>query len=196
MSETDNTRYANDCVYKLCTWLVQGRLNGGQLASLRRAHPHDRPPAYYWLAAQIEQELLQRLISAEDENRWSMLIHCLAILTPPGNQTFSEAGQSPRNPHRKNIALGQALYDANFSELRLAALLDAEGEQFVQKTTRMCRFLASKQQKFNAEELALLIFHDTQSRPLFDNSRQSIARCYYRRAAKVSLTPDTAKDAS
>lgn len=195
MSEEKIYKYPSDCVYHLCCWLVSGQLDNGQLAALRRSDPSAKPPAFYWLSAHIEQQLLKRDIPPYEEGQWALLIHCLSLLTPPGEPDRKDPGNSARNPHRQTIPLGLALAEAGFSELRLSSLLQAQGDQMAKKLVRCCRFLASKNEKFDGRDLARLISFQQPSDPGYNRIRQTIARDYYRRLSQKSIQ-DIAKDAS
>ena len=177
----------------LCSTLVSPLMQSGQLARLKRSRI-DQPVAdYWWLLALAERQKLNRKIHDDNTRTWIQLVKLLALLTPGarGGENSSSADDTGKHTaHNPSVAFGKALFEcgdaqasrAGFSELRLAALLDSEGQQFEEKLTRACRLLATKQQRFNCCELAQCIQFSSGSQG-YESTRNKIARDYYRRAA-------------
>lgn len=201
----------NEGVAWLCTYIASAGISNGQLATLRKEKKSGVSPVVWWLLAQVETKKLQRQLSTHEQGLWIELIHALAIMTPTGSMYNRKHDQeSPTetnkvefqtiraNPHAPEIPLGRALFlagkpdaqVAGYSELRLATLLAARNEQKKVSISRMCRFLTAKQQRFNCNELADLIFTtDTMSKK-YDFIRQQIAAAYYRTATRASTSPE------
>jgi CRISPR type I-E-associated protein CasB/Cse2 len=147
---------------KIAYEIGQDYFGAGPLAQLRRINPRigvpGAPALHRLLARHVEDTTLN---SATNFQRWSLLVHLLALAAP--------------DDHRGGEPLGKALFEAGFSEARLAQLLDAEPADFPVVLPRVVRFLVAKREKLNTAELAYLILN-----PELDDSRRRIAAAFYR----------------
>lgn len=138
-------------------------LDSGLLAALRRGPLEDGGSVAFW------QLMAKYQIPEYQERRWAVLIQAIAILTPKGERSLD------RSPHNPKKGLGVALYNANFSELRLARLLSARQDMRLDLTVRACRRLAACNcNEFDIITLAKLILFDD------DYNEHKIAREYFR----------------
>ena len=134
----------------------------GDAAELRRLKPDDpASPAFWRMLAQYIAPNFERL-SQEDERRWAVILNALATLA--GLDT-------------PGIALGAALRDAGFSELRFVRLLRAEDERLADTVRGAARYLASKAQPANLAQFADLVLSD--GRRNAEQVRRDVARTYY-----------------
>ena len=140
-------------------------LDPGPAAALRRGPYRGAGAAAFW-------KLLARhkpVDAARNEVGWAALIQAIAVLTPKGRDPQKQSA------HDFKLAMGQALYDADVSELRLARLLAAEPELRGEVAVRVCRRLAAGEPKpFNLVTLGDFVLRGSR-----DTDRR-IARDYYR----------------
>ena len=196
----------------LVNLLASPGMSTGQLASLRRSYSV-RPPAFYWVLARLYSHMgyqpsSNKKLEAKTEEKWWLLVHLLAVLTPRGvsdRRIKTEEAQpalekhesatdddeieaAEEKPVKKNkVSLGKALFycgdkDAKqpgFSEARLVRLLESKDKQFEDLLVRMCRLLNAKQQQFDKEELAGLVIHRQVGTKAYERTRQKIVRDYY-----------------
>lgn len=138
-------------------------LSPGLLAELRRGLLDGGGSAAFWrIMAKFE-------VPIHLEKEWAGLIQSIAILIPKGDRS------ERTSPHNPTVGLGTALYQANFSELRLARLLSARQDMRIDLTIRACRRLAaSRYNQLNLITLAkLVLFND-------EYAEYRVAREYYR----------------
>ncbi len=83
-------------------------------------------------------------------------------------------------PHLGNRSLGEALANASYSEERLKALLNAQGETIMKAVEHAAHFLSGKQEKFNWNQSAALMMTEHRRSEQQDGDRVRIARDYYR----------------
>lgn len=196
-------RPVNQLVPKVARTIA--RLSPGPAAALRRDPARESGTAAYWgsgtaaywrLVAQLEKDGLQA-----ENPAWETIIQSIAILTP--------RGQDPkkRSSHDPTVAMGAALFNAQFSELRLAQLLNAPPAARRRLVVRTCRRLASSgHYRFDLRTLAGFVLAQnsdgaccpTCGRPYprndgprgapSDKPAQHIAREYYRAEARQSIS--------
>lgn len=145
------------------------QLDPGSAAALRRGPLAGAGAAAFWkLMAECAPH-----DAAKNEAGWAALLQAIAILTPKGAETARRAAHDP------DICMGEALCNANVSELRLARLLSAPKEMQRDLAIRLCRRLsATEHDRFDLRTLArLILFGD-------DKTNRRIARDYYRAQAK------------
>ncbi|NLI77824.1 MAG: type I-E CRISPR-associated protein Cse2/CasB [Candidatus Riflebacteria bacterium] len=142
-------------------------VGAGEVAALRRLTP-DRPgvPAFYRVAARFLEPAgsLAGEGPARDlqEKRWACILNGLALLG---------------GFHRPGQALGEALAEAGFSELRLVRLLGAQGPCLWDAVRGVARYLAAKGRPADWSEAAALVLGEEAA--WGDAVRRRIARRYY-----------------
>ena len=159
------------------------RLDPGPAATLRRGPYRGAGAAAFWkLLAEYKPVDAER-----NEVGWAALVQAIAVLTPKGRDPQKQAA------HDYSLAMGQALYDAGISELRLARLLAADPELRGEVAVRVCRRLAAGEPKrFDLVTLGYFVLHGSQ------NTDRRIARDYYRAyaaAERKSQDRETPTDA-
>ena len=146
------------------------RLDPGPSAALRRGPLAGAGAAAFWkLTAEYAPNNAMR-----NEAEWAVLLQAIAILTPKGRDA------NKKSAHDWKLPMGRAIYNAKFSELRLASLLAAAGDLRRERAIRMCRRLAtSEQTRFDLVTLArFILFGD-------DQTDHRIASEYYRADASA-----------
>ena len=158
-------------------------LDPGSAAALRRGPRNGAGAAAFW-------KLLAKYNPAgatRDEAGWAALIQAIAILTPKGRD------RAKRPAHDNSLAMGQVLFDAGFSEVRLARLLAAAPDLRLELAVRMCRRLAaSESRRFNLVTLGYFVLYGG------DRTDRRIASEYYRAdadARRRSQDKETSPDA-
>ncbi len=151
-------------------------LSPGLLAELRRGPLDGGGSAAFWrLMAKFQ-------VPKDLERKWAGLIQSIAILIPKGDRS------ERKSPHNPTVGLGTVLYQANFSELRLARLLSARQDMRIELTIRACRRLAASNcHQLNLITLAkLVLFND-------EEAEYRVAREYYRAEIRESAKNETSK---
>lgn len=138
-----------------------GALTAGDLATLRRMDPRRLETAFIKLATR-----LQLHGDEEQETRWAAIVVGLAIL-----------GEL----HQPGVALGRALAEAGYSELRFSRLLRADAERLVDELPALARFLAAKNVRADWLSAAWLILSADRSNE--ERTRRGIARDYFNAVA-------------
>ena len=143
------------------------RLTPGPAAALRRGPLSGAGAAAFWQLMAIYQP------GTNDEAGWAALIQGIAILTPKGTDP------EKKSAHEYRFPMGSVLSKAEFSELRLARLLNAPKEIRRDLAVRLCRRLSrTEHSRFNLETLARFILRAD------DETDRRIARDYYRTEAE------------
>jgi CRISPR system Cascade subunit CasB len=117
-------------------------------------------PAFFRLLAGLPEH------GPLDRRGWALLIHSLALAAPGlvgGRGEF-----------------GTALFEAGYSEGRLARLLQARAEDLADVVPRTVRFLAAHDQALNPAALAYFIRDVSRGGGAAERARERIARTYYR----------------
>lgn len=149
----------------------------GDLAALRRMDPDAPDAAVVW-------RLLSRhelLGSPQVENKWALILHGIALMTPTGDG-------SGRSAHDGAVPVGRAIFSggdsqrssAYYSESRLNRLLTARGPILRTLLARLFRMLAAAGQPFNWREMAAFILNEGYDEEAAEQGRRRIAREYYR----------------
>ena len=143
------------------------RLTPGPAAALRRGPLSGAGAAAFWKLLSTYQP------GTHDETGWAALIQGIAILTPKGTDS------NKKSAHEYRFRMGTVLHQAEFSELRLARLLNAPQVIRRDLAVRMCRRLSGTEyNRFNLGTLArFILFAD-------DKTDRQIARDYYRAEAE------------
>ena len=143
------------------------RLTPGPAAALRRGPLSGAGAAAFWQLMATHQP------RTNDEAGWAALIQGIAILTPKGTDP------EKKSAHEYRFPMGSVLSKAEFSELRLARLLNAPKEIRRDLAVRLCRRLSrTEHSRFNLETLARFILRAD------DETDRRIARDYYRTEAE------------
>lgn len=137
----------------------------GPLAELRRMDPKQAAPGQPALHRLLARYVPDGWLHGEAMNRWTLLVHLLALAAPDLNH-----GDQP---------LGTALFLARYSEGRLTRLLEARSEEFPVVLPRMVRFLVAKHASLHPYQLATLVLHGGA-----EADRLRLARDYYRAEAR------------
>ena len=143
------------------------KLTPGPAAALRRGPLSGAGAAAFWQLMATHQP------RTNDEAGWAALIQGIAILTPKGTDP------NKNSAHEYRFPMGSVLSRAEFSELRLARLLNAPKEIRRDLAVRLCRRLSrTEHNRFNLETLArFILFAD-------DDTDRRIAHDYYRADAE------------
>ena len=159
------------------------RLDPGSAAALRRGPYKGAGAAAFWKLL-ASRDLVGAAHSGE---RWAALIQAIAILTPKGRDSERQSA------HDYSLSMGRALWEAGFSELRLARLLSAAPRLRPEVAVRTCRRLAAGEfNRFNLVTLGDFILFGR------DRTDRRIARDYYRAhadAERASQDGETSTDA-
>jgi CRISPR system Cascade subunit CasB len=141
----------------------EGGISTGDLAELRRINP-EKPytPALWKILFHHVPDHDQ--LSPSRERRWAILLQAMATCV---------------GLHEPSIDFGAALAEAGWSELRFVRLMEARGDSLDKQLRRLAKYLASKNQEANWADAAWLLF--VQEGQHAKNTRQLIARSYYRR---------------
>lgn len=143
----------------------------GDRAELRRLEPDDfNRPAFWRLLAEHVPDDLRRGDAAEQ--RWAMLLHCMAVMAPLHHQ--------PRQ------APGRVLAEADWPEGRMEQLLRARGDQVWPTLRRLCRFLAARGIGLDWVDFAGFVLADDEEEA--ERHRHRIARAYYAALAHADKT--------
>ena len=138
-------------------------LDPGPVAALRRGPFAGAGSAAFWklLTEYAPNE------AARNEAGWAALVQAIAILTPKGRAAGKPSAHG-------RLPMGNALYNARLSEVRLARLLAATTALRRERTIRACRQLAAgEHHRFDLVTLAhFILFGDEQT-------TRTIAREYY-----------------
>jgi CRISPR system Cascade subunit CasB len=97
------------------------------------------------------------------ERRWGVLVSGMAHVP---------------NLHRYEVPLGQALAEAGWSQMRFVRLMEADPETLPVLLRRMAKYLASKEQPANWDDVRRLLFTTDADRA--ESVRLGISRSYYR----------------
>jgi len=146
---------------------VNNRLSTGDIAELKRLNPADPCIPAFWklMVSCVGEEgihLAGKNNRDEAEQQWAVVLSAIAHM---------------QNQHRQGRKLGDALAEAEYSELRLTKLLRATGDTLRNLIRGMTLFLVSKGEPFDPLDLARLIFSD--GKPWSESFRRQIARSYY-----------------
>lgn len=162
--ETSFVEEVNSAIPRLADAVA--RLAPGDLARLRRMDPDGPGEAAFW---QLATEL-------DLPDRWMRFVRMLALITPRGD---SRAGKP--SAHDGSRALGAALAEAGFSELRLLRLIERAPEARADALERMVRFLGTRGAgAFDCRELYWLL-HGSGPEPL-----RRLADQYFRTLARTT----------
>lgn len=160
------TKSLDDAVFDLGVALA--KLPPGPLAELRRAEPGDGV-ASFWRVYH-EQGLEAQHGGSVD---WEWVAMALALLTPTGNDP------DKRSAHDAGTPLGQALFKAGVSELRVAKVLNSPLPQRREALMRLVRMLARAEARFDTRELARLLLFANDDPAAPRNPLRRLARTYY-----------------
>ena len=153
-----------------------GVMTTGDIAELRRMNPERPAAASFW------KIMMRHGVTNPDgaerdhpelERTWARIVRCIAMDTRVG-ETNTEG------PHLGTRSLGGALADAGYSEERLKALLNSQGETTMKAVEHAAHFLSGKQEKFNWNQAAALMMTRHRHAEQQDGDRVRIAREYYR----------------
>ena len=148
----------------------------GDIAELRRMNPERPMAASFWKIMMrhgvTDPEGTER-DHPELERTWARIVRCIAMDTKVGEK-------HTEGPHLGSRRLGEALAKAGYSEGRLRALLNAQGETVMREVEHAAHFLSSKQEKFNWNQAAALMMTKHRNAERQDGDRVRIAREYYR----------------
>jgi CRISPR system Cascade subunit CasB len=144
-----------------------GFLSSGERATLRRVDPACPVTPALWRVLGQTHQLAPDGLSEDQkrrwERRWGLLI--LGMAHVPGL-------------HRYEVALGAALAQAGWSEMRFVRLMEAGADALPVLVRRMAQYLASKEQPANWDDVRQLLF--SVDRDYSEDVRLRIARSYYR----------------
>lgn len=171
----DTAQIAN----KIAALLRAEHFSTGSRAALRRMAPADlaEPALQRMLADYVPDHWLENSGMAD----WGLIVHALALASP---DRLTEARP-----------LGAALQQAEYSESRLARLLQANRAQLNDLIPRACRFLAAKGEALHAADLAYFVRAISSLKPeQTAMARTKIARDFYRAARKTDALSSQTQD--
>ena len=152
--------------------IIRADFSRGDLAALRRMDPDNPDPSVFWKLL-ADNGLLE--YGRDVENKWALILHGIAIMTR------SNAGDgNALTAHDGSMAVGRALSNIGYSEMRFNRLLSARDEMLRTLLARMFRMLAAEDMRFNWREMAQFILNDGYNETAAELSRRRIARDYYR----------------
>jgi len=164
MMQDDAQRTQRDMVGAIVGKIRHDSFGTGPLAELRRMDPRQGTPCQPTLHRLLARYVADERLHGDGMQRWSLLIHLLALAAPDGL--------------RVSASLGRALFTAGYNEGRLTRLLEAPATDFPVLLPRMLRFVVAKGGGVDAQELAQLVLSGGDER-----SRRRIAQEYYRAEA-------------
>jgi CRISPR system Cascade subunit CasB len=163
----DTAQIAN----KITALLRAEHFGNGPRAALRRMDPtHLAEPALQRLLA---DHVPDTWLGAQGMADWGLIVHTLA-LGSPDNLLGAKS-------------LGASLAQAQYSESRLARLLQASRAQLNDVLPRACRFLVAKGEALNPAGIAyfvLAVSNGTRA----DAARTQIAKDFYRASRQTATT--------
>ena len=146
------------------------RLDPGPAAALRRGPLQGAGAAALWKLLASHNP-----VAAHNEPGWAALIQAVAVLTPKGR------APEKKPAHDASLPMGRVLYEAGFSELRLARLLSTASGLRREVAVRTCRRLAAGEfNRFNLVTLGEFVLFGG------DQTDRQIARDYYRAHAAAA----------
>ena len=162
----------------------------GDLAELRRMDPSNPKVGVYW-RLMAEKGLLN--LSTVVENKWALILHGMAIMTPNDTNDLNF-----HTAHQGNVPVGKALYlggaeyrsSAFYSETRLNTLLVSRGPVLYRQLVHLFRTMASEKVTFNWREMSRFILNEGYNKEGAERSRRNIARNYYRAMRASTISTD------
>ena len=158
-------------VDRLARRLADRTFPTGEHAALRRLRT-DGPDLRHTVALYRLMELAGiRAFDPDGVRRWAAIINALALC---------------RGAHHPDRRAGAALYAANFSEARLAALLAADRDTLIDLLPRVARRLDAAGETMDWGPLATLLLMIGRDDARADEIRSRIARDYVRAESRLS----------
>lgn len=155
-------------IARLAVLLRSGALSTGDVAALRRMDPRHPPLAFF----KVEVLMFGRVRENEAgpvglSTRWAAITTGLAIL-----------GDGHRDARQdRSCALGRALGECGFTELRFSRLLQADADRLVDELPMLARYIAAKSVKVDWLGAArLMLSADTQRE---QSVRRQLARDFF-----------------
>jgi CRISPR type I-E-associated protein CasB/Cse2 len=148
-------------------------LDPGAVAALRRLDPRAPSRPDFWRAMErVVRPVCAVPDRAEEEERWALLIHAMALMAPLVHRRAQPPGfeTSP----------GAVLAEEDYSELRLERLLRSRGPALVQEVAALAQFLHQRGRAIDWVRFAPLILAAPESEKA-EEARRAVARAYYRR---------------
>ena len=148
-------------------------LTRGDLANLRRMDLDDPDPLV--IRMMTSQDALAEWVTNDAIYRkWALILQGLALMTP------KSSGDGGVSAHQGNTPVGQALYQAGYSESRFNRLLAAREEMLHTLLSRMFRMVAAADQRFSWREMARFIRSSGYNEDRAEQYRRHISSYYYR----------------
>ena len=161
-------------------------LTRGDLANLRRMDLDDPDPIV--IRMMTSQDALADWVTNDAIYRkWALILQGLALMTP---KSSSGDGVSA---HDGSTAVGQALYQAGYSESRFNRLLAAREEMLHTLLSRMFRTVVAADQRFSWREMARFIRSSDYHEDRAEQYRRRFSS-YYFRAQRQSTQSDNESD--
>ena len=152
-------------------------LTRGDLANLRRMALDD--PAPIVVRMMTGQDALAKWVTNDAiYHKWALILHGLALMTP------RSSGDGSLSAHDGTTPVGQALYQAGYSESRFNRLLAAREDMFLTLLSRMFRMMAAADQRFSWREMARFIRSSDYNKDQAERCRRRISSYYYRAQAQ------------
>ena len=158
--------------------IQSGDMSTGELADLRRMDVRNHNCYAFWKL--VGQYGMPSSISVNPivKEKWSLIIQGIALTTHRNT-----------NAHNPNIPVGRVLYEGDgntkpfYNEKRLHSLLQSKDVTLRRSLHGVLRLLASKGCAFDWLEMAMYVLNDGYDSKGFSESRDKIARAYYRSEA-------------
>ena len=145
----------------------------GDLANLRRMDIDDPDPIV--IRVMTSQDALAAWVTNDEIYRkWALILQGLALMTP------KSSGDGDVSAHDGGTPVGQALYQAGYSESRFNRLLTAREEMLHTLLSRMFRMVAAADQRFSWREMARFIRSSDYNEERAEKYRRRISSYYYR----------------
>ena len=156
-------------------------LTRGDLANLRRMDLADPDPVVIRMMTS-QDALVERVANDAIYRKWALILQGLALMTP------KSSGDGGLSAHDGSTPVGQALYQAGYSESRFNRLLAAREEMLHTLLSRMFRMMAAADQRFSWREMARYIRNSDYNETRAEQCRRRISSYYYRAQRQANLS--------
>ena len=148
-----------------------GAWTTGDMAELRRLNPEQPIVAGFWRL--MDNNADHKFAKPHQIAVWARIVRCIAKAVKIGDVATT-------GPHLGKNRLGTVLQETGYSETRLKALLNSQGETTLRAVEHAALFLNSKEQsKYNWNQCAALMLSEFRDEQTRNNDRFKIAGEYY-----------------
>jgi len=170
---------------RICAQFIRGRQSGRatlgtrESAALRRYDPKSPSRS---MSAIVPVLMRAEVYPVDDDEwrRWGEVLRMIALLSGTGGRRVHSTAAS--------AAAGRMLFNARFSENRLARLLTARGSTLGDQLPRLARYLAaSGSVPINLHPIVDMVMKDGRDEAGAEAARIRLAREYYQAATKPAI---------